>query len=62
MDIAAMSIILNHNQLRMDASLAVMNQTKQLVQQQGEQLVEMLEQSTAQAPHPTHGGLFDTSI
>lgn len=55
-----MSIVLNNSQLRMDASLAVMNHTKQLAQQQGEQLVEMLEQSTA--PHPTHGKVIDISV
>lgn len=60
MDIAAMSVVLNNSQLRMESSLAMMNHTKQLAQQQGEQLIEMLEQSSA--PHPTHGKTIDVSV
>jgi len=62
MDIAKMSIVLNNHQLRQNASLAMMNHTKQLLQQQGDQLVEMLEQSTTSAPHPTHGNVIDVSV
>lgn len=61
LDTAAMSIVLNNSQLRLDASLAMMNQTKEIAQQQGEQFVEMLEKSVA-APHPTHGNIIDVSV
>ena len=42
MDIAAMSVVMANHQVRADASLAVMNNVKDMLEQQGQQLVEML--------------------
>lgn len=63
MDIAAMSVVMSQNQVRAEASLAVMSNVKDLIEQQGEQLVDMLHQSTsANIPHPTLGKAFDISV
>jgi hypothetical protein len=62
MDIAAMSVIMAHQQIRTDASVAIMNNVKDLVQQQGRQLIEMLEQSGSPAPHPSLGKTIDIKL
>lgn len=62
MDIAAMSVVMANHQVRSDASLAVMNNVKQMLEQQGQQLVDMLEQTSSPAPHPTLGKVIDTKI
>lgn len=59
MDIAGLSVLMKNQQVRMDASLAVMNQTKAFTEQTGEQLIEMLEKS---APHPALGKNIDLSV
>lgn len=59
MDIAALSVVMANHQVRTDASLAVMNQVKGLIEGQGEQLVEMLNSSKTSAPHPTLGSNID---
>lgn len=59
MDVAALSIAMANQQTRTDAGLAMMNRTKQVMEQQGLQLVEMLEQSGAKPPHPSLGSNLD---
>jgi hypothetical protein len=61
-DIAAMSVVMSNSQLRSDASLAVMANVKNLMQQQGNQLNEMLNQSVSNAPHPTLGKSVDIQL
>jgi len=58
MDIAALSMAKAQSQVKADASLKVMANVKNLMNQQGEQLIEMLETSSP-APHPTLGGKVD---
>jgi len=62
MDIAAMSVVMANHQVRADASLAVMNNVKDLIEQQGQQLVEMLQQTNPPAQHPSLGNVIDISI
>ncbi|MFS0674987.1 YjfB family protein [Ornithinibacillus sp. 179-J 7C1 HS] len=62
MDIAAMSVVMANSQVRSEASLQVIANIKDLMQQQGAQLTEMLSQSTPQAPHPTLGKSVDISL
>lgn len=61
MDIAAMSVVMANHQVRGDASLAVMNNVKDVVEQQGQQLIEMLQQ-TSSPRHPALGNIIDISI
>lgn len=60
MDIAALSTILSQSQLKTDASFAIMNKTKELMQNQGEQLAELIEKSTV--PHPHLGHRVDLKV
>ncbi|WP_339213205.1 YjfB family protein [Ornithinibacillus sp. FSL M8-0202] len=62
MDIAAMSVVMANSQVRSDASLAMIANVKDLMQQQGAQLTEMLSQSLQQAPHPTLGKSVDIRL
>lgn len=62
MDIAAMSVVMSNHQVRADASLAVMGNAKDVLKQQGQQLVEMLQQSGPQATHPTLGQAIDIKL
>lgn len=55
MDIAAMSMVQANSQLRADASMKVMSNVKDVMNQQGEQLIEMLSDAT----HPTLGQSID---
>lgn len=57
MDIAALSTILSQSKLKTDASFALMKQTKDLMENQGEQLAELIEKSTV--PHPNLGHRVD---
>jgi len=62
MDIAGLSVVMANQQLRTDASLKVMGNTKDVMEQQGAQLIEMLQQSTPstpKAPHPSLGKNID---
>lgn len=59
MDIAAMSVVMANHQVRADAGLAVMNKVKGLMDQQGQQLTEMLQQTGPAASHPTLGSNVD---
>lgn len=62
MDIAAMSVAMANQQVKADASLAVMNNVKDVLEQQGEQLIEMLKATEIPAPHPTLGHSIDLHI
>lgn len=59
MDIAAMSVIMANQQVKVDAGLAVMSNVKNVAEQQGEQLIEMLETAVPSAPHPAKGQSID---
>lgn len=61
MDIAAMSIVKAQNQVQLAASLKMMANVKDLVNQQGEHLIEML-QTSSPAPHPTLGSKIDIQV
>lgn len=62
MNIAAMSVVLANQQVQADASLKVMLKAKDLMEQQGEQLVDMLQMPQANVSHPTLGQSFDVSV
>jgi len=63
MDIATLSVVMANHQVRSDASLAIMNQTKNLMEEQGNQLVEMLHHSTnTSVSHPTLGSKVDLKV
>lgn len=63
MDIAAMSTMMSQANVRMEASIAIMDQIKNVAEMQGEQLIEMMQQSNTQTvPHPTLGQTIDISV
>ncbi|MFD2044457.1 YjfB family protein [Ornithinibacillus salinisoli] len=62
MDIAAMSVAMNQAQVRSDASLAVMDNVMNVMEQQGTQLTEMLQQTVSGAPHPSLGNQVDLQV
>ncbi len=63
MDVAAASVVMAQSQVRADASLAVMKNVKGVMEQQGQQLIEMLQQpQAASAPHPSLGGSVDMKV
>lgn len=59
MDIAALSVVMANQQVRSQASLAVMNNAKEVMEQEGAQLIEMLNQSNPPAAHPSKGMQID---
>lgn len=56
MDIAALSVVMANQQVRSNAGLAVMKNAKEMMEQQGDQTIEMLNQTV---PHPTTGNQID---
>ncbi|MEN1985911.1 YjfB family protein [Paenibacillus hubeiensis] len=60
MDIAALSIAMNQTSLAQSASLQVLSMSKNMAEQQGQQMAEMLK--TVPAPHPNLGGSLDISV
>lgn len=64
MDIAALSVVMANQQLKADASIAVMNHAKNFAEQQGQQLVDMLKNAptTTTLSHPSLGTQFDFKI
>ncbi|RYG71629.1 putative motility protein [Lentibacillus lipolyticus] len=63
MDVAAASVVMANQQVRADASMAVMDKAKNTMEEQGKQLVTMLEQSHVPSPsHPTLGNMIDQSV
>ncbi|SFE10417.1 Putative motility protein [Lentibacillus persicus] len=60
MDVAAMSVAMSQQQVRSEASLSVMKNVKEVAEQQGSQLVKMLNQSQGGTPpHPSIGNAID---
>ncbi|CAH1190671.1 MULTISPECIES: YjfB family protein [unclassified Paenibacillus] len=60
MDIAALSIAMSQTSLAQSASLQVLSMSKNMAEQQGQQMAEMLK--TVPAPHPNLGGSLDISV
>lgn len=60
MDIAALSVAKSQASVAQAASLQVMSMTKDMAQQQGQQMAEMLK--SASAPHPNLGRSLDISV
>lgn len=60
MDIAALSMAMSQASVVQSASLQVMSITKDMAQQQGQQMKEMLK--SVPAPHPNLGGSLDLSV
>ncbi|MCG7375393.1 YjfB family protein [Paenibacillus sp. ACRSA] len=59
MDIAALSVVMSQASVKQSAGLQVMSMSKDMVQQQGQQMTEMLKSA---APHPNLGGTLDISV
>src|SRR5690625_7915538 len=57
MDIAALSVVMSQQQVKTDAGIAIMKQAKDVMQNEGEQLIEMIEESAV--PHPNLGHQVD---
>jgi len=58
-----MSTAMSQANVRMEASLAVMDQVKDFAELQGEQLIEMMQQTTKlPVQHPTLGQTIDMSV
>ncbi|GAA0444035.1 hypothetical protein GCM10008934_35960 [Virgibacillus salarius] len=62
MDIAALSVTMANQQIPSDASIAVMKNAMKVIETQGVQLQEMLDQSAPTAPHPSLGNRVDISL
>ncbi|MDQ0719673.1 MULTISPECIES: YjfB family protein [Paenibacillus] len=60
MDIAALSMAMSQASVVQSASLQVMSITKDMAQQQGQQMTEMLK--SVPAPHPNLGRSLDLSV
>ncbi|MFC4558036.1 YjfB family protein [Virgibacillus kekensis] len=63
MDVAAMSVAMSSHHVQSQASLAVMSNVKNVMEQQGQQLMEMLQQPQAvSASHPSLGSSVDLKV
>ncbi|WP_315792963.1 YjfB family protein [Paenibacillus sp. BIC5C1] len=60
MDIAALSMAMSQVSVAQSASLQVMSMSKDMAEQQGQQLTEMLK--SVPAAHPNLGGSLDISV
>lgn len=60
MDIAALSMAMSQASVAQAASIQVMSMTKDMAQEEGQQMAEMLK--SVPAPHPNLGGSLDISI
>ncbi|MDQ0655633.1 YjfB family protein [Paenibacillus sp. W2I17] len=60
MDIAALSMAMSQASIAQSASLQVMSMSKDIAQQQGQQMTEMLK--SLPAPHPNLGGSLELSV
>ena len=60
MDIAALSMAMSQITAAQSASLQVMSMTKDMAQQQGQQMTEMLK--SVSVPHPNLGRSLDISV
>ncbi|WP_164218416.1 YjfB family protein [Virgibacillus sp. YIM 98842] len=59
MDIAALSAVMSNQQVRSEAGLAVMNNVKKVMEQDGSRLIDMLNQANPAAVHPAKGNRID---
>jgi hypothetical protein len=59
MDIAALSVVMANQQVRTQANLAVMDNAKKVMEQDGAQLIEMLNQPNTPVAHPSKGFQID---
>lgn len=62
MDIAALSVIMANQQVRTQADLAVLDNAKKVMKQNGAQLIEMLNQSNPPVKHPSKGMQIDVKV
>lgn len=62
MDVAALSVAMSNHQLKNDVGLAMMSNIKDLMNDQGQQLIKMLDQANSPAPHPTLGHTIDIKL
>ncbi|GMK41423.1 hypothetical protein PCCS19_44790 [Paenibacillus sp. CCS19] len=60
MDVASVSMAMSQASLSQSVSLQVLSMSKNMAQQQGQQLTEMLK--SVPAPHPNLGGRLDISV
>lgn len=59
-DIAALSVIMSTNQIAQSTSIAVMDNIKDVAEQQGSQLLEMMQETIPE--HPTMGNQIDIRL
>lgn len=59
MDIAALSVVMKQSQVKQQASFAVMKNVMSTAETNGAALIEMMNQSSQEAPHPYLGGKID---
>lgn len=59
MDIAALSMAMANQHVRSNAGIAVMDNSMKMMEQQGQGLVQMLQQESPVAPHPSLGKQID---
>ncbi len=63
MDIAGMSMAMSQAKVQQQASISVMKSAMSTVEQDGDVLIEMLNNSeTSQAKHPNLGTQFDVKV
>ncbi|AXI10600.1 hypothetical protein CUC15_17385 [Oceanobacillus zhaokaii] len=62
MDVAALSVVMAQNQVRMDAGFSLMDKVMNMSEQQSIQLNDMLGQSVTHASHPSLGSQLDLKI
>lgn len=62
MDIAALSIGLANHQVRSDAGVAMMRNVMQTMEQQGLDLINLLQTSPVSAKHPSLGNAIDVKL
>ncbi|WP_110111421.1 YjfB family protein [Bacillus sp. CGMCC 1.16541] len=62
MDIASLSVVLNQSNVQNQASLSVMKMTMNQSKQTERGMVELLQNSTVQAPHPYAGQHIDLNV
>ena len=60
MDIAALSVVMSTNQIAQSTSIAVMDNIKDVAEQQGSQLLEMMQETIPE--HPTMGNQIDIRL
>ena len=60
MDIAALSIVMSTNQIAQSTSIAVMDNIKDVAEQQGSRLLEMMQETIPE--HPTMGNQIDIRL